>query len=108
MPMLTCPRCGARGELRGTDETFQPRGHVGRVPVRKCRKCGAGIAVRFRFLMFGARAELIANETWSDMERRFARAVGGAPTQEKPFVCGECGKGFKSAQAREDHVTSVH
>jgi hypothetical protein len=42
------------------------------------------------------------------MEREFSRAVGGAATIEKPFPCPQCGRGFKSSAALDDHRREVH
>ena len=42
------------------------------------------------------------------MEREFSRAMGGAVTIEKPSPCPECGRGFKSASALEDHRRAAH
>ena len=93
-----------------SEEAFEPRGQWpdGHYPVRKCRQCGAGIIVRPKFLIFGARPVLIPDETWSKMEREFSRAVGGAPTVERPFPCPDCGRGFKSATALDDHRRAIH
>jgi hypothetical protein len=110
MPVLACPRCGNRGEIRGSDESFETRGQWpdGHFPVRKCRRCGTGIIVRPRFLIFGARPTLIPDNTWSKMEREFSRAFGGASTVEKPFPCPDCKCGFKSASALDAHRRAMH
>lgn len=76
--------------------------------MRKCRECGAGIIVHPRLLIFGARAELIPDELWARMEEMFSRAVGGVPTNEKPFVCDDCGKGFKTQRACDAHAADAH
>jgi hypothetical protein len=69
MPILTCPRCGNSGDMRGDDGAFEvawpsARGHF---PVRKCTECGAGIIVRPKFLC-GTRTTLIPDDTWHRME----------------------------------------
>jgi hypothetical protein len=109
MPTLTCPRCGNSGAIRGGDDCFDcvwptTRGHF---PVRKCRKCGAGIIVRPK-LLWGTRPTLIPDDTWRRMEQTFAPAAVGAAIADEPFVCGECGDGFTSESALETHARDAH
>jgi hypothetical protein len=110
MPVLTCPKCGNSGKIRGSEAAFEPRGDRpgGHWPIRKCRQCGAGIIVRSRFLFFGTRPTLIPDNTWRGMEEMHALAVGGAATVDKLFVCEACGRGFKSAAALDDHQRDSH
>jgi transcription elongation factor Elf1 len=109
MPKLTCPGCGHQGEVRGTDEHFEPRGQwpEGHKPVRKCRACGGGIIVRFRFLIFRPYGERIPDDLWANMDRHFQREVYGIDP-DKPFVCTECGKSFVMQAALDNHARDVH
>jgi predicted RNA-binding Zn-ribbon protein involved in translation (DUF1610 family) len=110
MPSLTCPRCGNRGDIRANGGAFEAawplaRGHF---PVRVCRECGAGIIVRPKFLV-GVRSTLIPDDTWRRMEETFARsAAAAARTMDVTFVCEECGRGFESQTALEDHARDAH
>jgi hypothetical protein len=106
---MTCPACGVSGELRGTEEHFEPRGQWpdGHYPVRRCKACGAGIIVRPRFLLFGARPQLIPDETWSKMDREFQRAVHGVDP-DKPFPCSRCRKRFSTETALIAHRRDAH
>jgi hypothetical protein len=110
MPTLTCPRCGNRGDIRANGGAFEAawplaRGHF---PVRVCRECGAGIIVRPKFLV-GVRSTLIPDDTWRRMEETFARsAAAAARTMDMTFVCEECGRGFESQTALEDHARDAH
>ena len=76
MPTLTCPACGLTGEAGGTDEHFEDRGRHELVQVRKCRRCGAGLFVRYTLLPTEAEAELIPSEAWAEMERVWEGGAG--------------------------------
>jgi hypothetical protein len=69
VPILTCPACGLAGEAAGTDEFFEHRGRHELMEVRKCRRCGAGLFVRFSLMPTEAEAELIPEDAWAEMER---------------------------------------
>lgn len=109
MPMLTCPRCGNSGAMRGDNRAFEAVWPAARehFPVRRCRQCGAGIIVCPRFPV-GTRPTLIPDDNWHRMEQMFAHTVGGAPSMDEPFVCEECGRGFKSASALQTHTWDAH
>jgi hypothetical protein len=99
MPILICPRCANRGEIRGHDGSFEDvwpaaRGHFS---VRKCSGCGAAIVVSPKFLICGMRATLIPDDTWRRME---ATLAGGAPTVDKPLVCEERGPADRHRRRR--------
>jgi DNA-directed RNA polymerase subunit RPC12/RpoP len=109
MPTLTCPACSHSGEIRLSDEAFEPRGQwpEGHYPVRKCRACGAGIIVRPRFLIFGTRPILIPHDVWAKMDRMFLRETGrGDP--ERPYGCPRCRRAFSTESARENHARDAH
>ncbi len=61
--------CGLTGEIAGADEFFERRGHHELMEVRKCRRCGAGLFVRFSLLPTEAEAEVIPEDAWAEMER---------------------------------------
>lgn len=77
---VRCPECGFVGEIRGTEEFFEVRGihPESRMPVRKCRNCGAGFELRAPlFFLFGSpRARLIEPDFWELMEAEWERHVG--------------------------------
>jgi DNA-directed RNA polymerase subunit RPC12/RpoP len=77
------------------------------MPVRKCQECGAGIIVRPKFLIFGARGEHIPEHLWVKMDRYFQREVYGVDP-EKRFACSECGKRFVMQSALDNHVRDAH
>jgi hypothetical protein len=87
MPILTCPRCGTRGEMRGGDGCFEDiwpevRGHL---PVRRCSDCGAGIILSTKLLALGVRANLIPDDIWLRMEdESFGRARQPASLARSP------------------------
>ena len=104
MPQLKCPECGNRGELRGTEESFEIRGKTpeGHWPIRKCRQCGAGLVVKplLGFLFFRPRAHVIDTETWGRMQRLWTEQVENA--------CPHCRRGFPTRSARDDHMAAKH
>ena len=69
MVTLCCPACGNTGTAAAADESFEDRGRHELMQIRKCRRCGAGIFVRFTLLPTRAEAELIPAEAWEEMER---------------------------------------
>jgi hypothetical protein len=77
VPELKCPVCGHQGEVRGTEEFFEARGQWpdGHMPVRKCRGCGAGLIVKPRFFPPGAKATVIPDDTWAQMEAYWAERL---------------------------------
>lgn len=100
-----CPACGHSGELRGTDEFFEPRGQhpQSRMPVRRCRSCGAGFEARPRFFVLpflGVKTRQIPDHFWSQMEEVWEREFGAE--------CDTCGKTFPSAALRDRHVVKQH
>src|SRR6266568_3667926 len=121
---LTCPVCGQEGEIRGTEEFFEIRGRLpGRRAIRKCRRCGSGLIVRPRLLFWGTRAEAIDYSLWKKMDTHFERemlrsdAARGdssarrrlsGESEDKTIRCPECGKGFTTDRARDDHRASKH
>ena len=64
--------------------------------------------MRPRLLIFGTRPELIPDPLWQEMEMHFANAIPGTPTNLKPHPCPHCGKGVKTATARDNHDRDVH
>lgn len=80
MPVLKCPACRAKGEVRGTEEFFEVRGRwPGNDygwPVLKCRACGAGLIGKPRLVAPGVRATVIDAETWARMEAMWEDAFG--------------------------------
>lgn len=86
MPQLKCPACGARGEVRETEEHFEVRGQWpdGHWPVRKCRQCGVGLIVKMRIAPPGVKAKRIDDATWAAMEASWNRAFGETPGSPKP------------------------
>ena len=77
MPVLTCPACALTGEAAGTEELFEDRGRHELMQVRKCRRCGAGLFVRFTLLPTETEAELIPEEAWAEIERVWERERRG-------------------------------
>ena len=93
MPKVRCPSCGLKGEVRGTEEFFEVRGQhpTSRMPVRKCRNCGAGFEVKPGFLvLFGsANARAIPPDFWRRMEaswRRFEESMETGPPVQGDFT----------------------
>jgi hypothetical protein len=75
---VVCPSCGIKGTESIDDHAeFEVRGvHNGKA-IRRCRNCGAGIAVGvFSGLLFG-KPTLIPNDLWQRMEAVWAREFGG-------------------------------
>jgi DNA-directed RNA polymerase subunit RPC12/RpoP len=74
--MLKCPECGVRGEVKGTEDSFEVRSRwpfsPEGWPVRKCRSCGSGLIVKPRLFPPGAKASLIPSDTWQEMETMWA------------------------------------
>lgn len=86
MPILTCPRCGNSGEIRGDDGCFEDvwPGARGHLPVRKCSECGAGIILSTKFLALGMRATVIPDDIWVRMgEENFGRPVAASATRRR-------------------------
>ncbi len=75
MPVLTCPACGLSGESAGTEECFEDRGRHELMQVRKCRRCGAGLFVRYTLLPTETVAEVIPAEAWTEIERQWERST---------------------------------
>ena len=111
MPILTCPRCGNSGEIRGDHACFEDiwPGARGHLPVRKCTQCGAGIIVSTKLLSLGMRATVIPDDIWARMrEERFGGAMAAMPIVPMRFVCEQCGTDFDSERALEDHARHAH
>ena len=73
MPNLTCPSCRTQGDFHGEDE-YEARGCApddGPAIVR-CRTCGVGLMVRFRFIPPGWSAAAIPADLWARMEATWA------------------------------------
>ena len=77
MSEVRCPSCGVKREVRGTEEFFEIRGQHprSRMPVRKCRNCGAGFEIRFIVPFVWPRAKAIPPDFWRRMERAWKRFV---------------------------------
>ena len=71
---ITCPKCGNRGEIRGTEEHFEVRGQFQGKAVRKCQKCGAGVTVG----AFLRKAKLIPDDLWKKMQESWDRNFPGS------------------------------
>lgn len=102
MPILTCPRCGNSGEIRGDDGCFEDvwPGARGHFPVRKCSQCGTGIIVSTRLLALGMRATVIPDDIWVRMrEENFGRAMAAMPIVHKQFVSDQRGDDVDSESA---------
>jgi transcription initiation factor IIE alpha subunit len=75
MPTLTCPACGHFG-AGGRDETsFDYLERDGLIELRRCRRCGAGLLVRFTLMPTQAYPEVIAREAWDEIRRIRGRAL---------------------------------
>ncbi len=80
MATLKCPACGAKGEVRATEESFEVRGRTSDDwgwPIRKCRACGNGLIVKPRTFPPGVKAEVIPVGTWQAMEEESWEAEFG-------------------------------
>jgi CheY-like chemotaxis protein len=71
MPKITCPNCGQRGRTEAWSEEFELRGQWQGKPVRKCHNCGAGMTVVPS--LTGAKAKLIDEALWDEMEKSWER-----------------------------------
>ena len=82
--MLKCPVCKTKGEVRGTEESYEARGQWpdGGWPVRKCNACGAGLIVKVRLVPPGARAVVISEDTWERMQEMWDEAFPEADPVE--------------------------
>jgi ribosomal protein S27AE len=111
MPILTCPRCGNSGEIRGEHGRFEDvwPGARGHLPLRKCSQCGAGIIVSTKLLALGMRATVIPDDIWVRMrEENFGRPMAAVPIVHNQFVCDRCGADFDSERALENHARHAH
>lgn len=107
MPVLKCPACGARGEVRGTEEFFEERGQWpdGHMPVRKCLACGGGLIVRPRVFPPGAQAQVIPSDIWVKMESAWDEEFGEGSNDE--VVAETIRKGFLGF-VNDDGMTPDH
>ena len=73
---MKCPHCGAKGDVKGTEDHFEVRGQWpdGHWPVRKCRACGGGMIVKPG--LRGMRAKPIDHDLWERMEEMWGREFG--------------------------------
>jgi len=74
---IVCPSCGNRGEA-AVDESgaFEVRGQFEGRAVRKCRKCGAGLAIGPFSGGFLGKPRLIPTDIWKRMEDMWRREFG--------------------------------
>jgi hypothetical protein len=74
---MRCPSCGNAGEA-STDESgaFEVRGQFQGRAIRKCKKCGVGLALGpFSGGLFG-KPKVIPEEQWQRMEAVWQREFG--------------------------------
>lgn len=69
MPTLECPSCGLVGDGGRSERSFDYLRRDGLVELRRCRRCGAGLLVRFLLFPPEAFAEVIPPEAWDEMVR---------------------------------------
>jgi hypothetical protein len=74
---LFCPSCGNRGQAT-TDEAgaFEIRGQFEGKAIRKCNRCGAGLAIGPFSGGFFGEPQLIPKDIWKRMEEIWAQRFG--------------------------------
>ena len=75
MPTLECPACGAVGDGGRSETSFDYLRRDGLVELRRCRRRGAGLLVRFLLFPPEAFAEVIPVEAWDEMVRAGATGL---------------------------------
>jgi len=74
---LVCPVCGNSGESSLDDDgAFEVRGQFQGKAIRKCRKCGSGLAIGPLSGGFVGRPEVIKDSLWRRMEEVWKREFG--------------------------------
>jgi len=80
---ILCPCCGSRGEAT-TDDTgaFEVRGRYQDKAIRKCRKCGAGLAIGLSSGGLFGKPSVIVKDTWERMEAEWEREFSSHNSEE--------------------------
>ena len=74
---IVCPSCGNGGEASIDDSgAFEVRGQFQGKAVRKCRKCGSGLAIGPFSGGFLGTPKLIPKDVWRRMEEVWHREFG--------------------------------
>ena len=67
MAILTCPQCGHSGDGGRAESAFDYIRRDGLIELRRCRRCGAGLLVRFTLLPTEAHPEVLPPEVWQEV-----------------------------------------
>jgi len=74
---IVCPSCGNRG-VGTTNDTgaFDVRGQLEGKAIRKCRKCGAGLAFGLFSGWFLGKPKVIPKDLWQRMQKLWNEEFG--------------------------------
>ena len=67
MASLTCPACGNHGDGGRAESAFEYLARDELIELRRCRRCGAGLLVRFTLFPTQAHPEVIPPDAWELM-----------------------------------------
>lgn len=68
MSMLSCPACGQTGPGDRSEAAFEYIDRDELLALRRCRRCGTVLLVRFTLFPTEAHAEVIPEDVWEAMQ----------------------------------------
>jgi hypothetical protein len=82
MCTLECPRCGQAGPGDRDESAFDFLDRDELLALRRCRRCGTVLLVRFTLFPTEAHAEVIPADVWEAMEE--ARSIARVSSMTSP------------------------
>jgi uncharacterized Zn finger protein len=73
MCMLSCPACGETGPADRSETAFEYIDRDELLALRRCRRCGNVLLVRFTLFPTEAEAEVVPAEVWEAMQEARVR-----------------------------------